>query len=141
MGHEYTREPMHRRIGGATRCAVRFFKHQIRHFDRAVRSNDDQICSYGQPHKKQAALQPLSLTSVSTNTAWAVLSLSPSLFGGAVVADLPCSFSSFLPGGIGTTQYFSLGCGLSHRSNTDLWAPTAQHFLFKRLAPQPGMYS
>lgn len=37
------------------------------------------------------------LTSVSTNTAWAVLSLSPSLFGGAVVADLPGSLSVFLP--------------------------------------------
>lgn len=36
------------------------------------------------------------LTSVSTSTAWAVLSLSPSLFGGAVVADFPGSLSSFL---------------------------------------------
>lgn len=37
------------------------------------------------------------LTSVSTNTAWAVLSLSASLFGGAVLADLPGSLSVFLP--------------------------------------------
>lgn len=63
----------------------------------------------------------MPLTSVSTNTAWAVLSLSPSLFGGAVVADLPGSFSSFFPGGIlrlTNIQVCLVLGGLSCRTNT-----------------------
>lgn len=78
-------------------------KHQ-KHFEthrRRIKSTT-KIVLVDATDEKQAALHPcgLWLTSVSTNTAWAVLSLSPSLFGGAVLAALPGSFSVFLPAGM-----------------------------------------